>query len=158
MIVKSAMLIIMAFASANIMSKIKVPDSYSVEWESQTIKINLPEPFNEINIIITKSGKKLDSIVIETSRNKIRFEEKLLEGIEDIGNPEISFGRSDFDKDKKIDSFNIYFEYGKPKFVNLGNDVPGCESPCVESMRGIVVFTVNTDYEVFREYKGFDLD
>ena len=134
-----------------------VTDFYSVDWIEQGTKVLLPEPFGLIEIIVSKTGEKPNKIWLVSGDRKIEFASKLLGDIEKISEPEFSYDRIDFDSDKKIDHFKIFFEYGYPKIVRLG-DTPGCKAPCTESVRDIVVFTVNTDYKITREFKIFDLD
>lgn len=147
-------LIFSVLVSLSAMSKSNIPDFYSVNWVEQKTKVELPEPFNEVTIKINKSNDRfeLEDVVLTVGGKEIRFGGNLIKGIENISGPEFSYGRTDFDDDKEIDSFDIYFEYGYPKLIDLG-EVPGCKSPCTESVRDIVVFTVDKHYKVVRKFK-----
>ena len=125
-------------------------DSLEAELVGKSYEIALPLPFGHSEISIKFDGQKIDSMKIVTETVKVDVHSELLGDLEMFGEPGFSFPVIRDPTTDQIDRFRITFETGELYEVVMCD----CGSPnnsCVDHVRDIVIFTINSKGHVERE-------
>lgn len=127
-----------------------IDEKQLVDWHEQSTDVRLPPPFGSVTITVRKDRKEVERVLIKTDADEIDVPEELLNGIFLVTDQEMTYDRADFEKDERLQQFQVSLEYGYPELVHAP-EVPGCGSPCLVSFRDIAIFTINDKYEITRE-------
>ena len=111
---------------------------HDVEWEIQTYRAHLPEPFRELIVTVTHAlGSGGDVRTIEVSfggKAQVLVDPKIISKLALWGSPNVSFSSAALDEAGNLSEFTISFEYGGLEFLDVDVDTT-CQADSTDSRR-----------------------
>jgi len=123
----------------------------SFQWIEKQYRMELPAPFRDFRVHITQNDDgHIQSLAFVVNGENYTVQSSLISDLDYLtGEPDVSIEDSAISDAGLVKSVSVGFSYGAMQKVIL-NDVPGCEEPCVDWVRNIVMYQIDDHKRISR--------
>ncbi|MGY6586991.1 MAG: hypothetical protein ACXIUB_01750 [Wenzhouxiangella sp.] len=123
--------------------------SVPIDWVRY--RSTLAKPFGEVIVSIEFKGQEeVESIAVQVAGVEMLVDSEFVAGIEDLSPPYFSFSKPGAEPQKKrIDYFQILFEFGDEYTQRLRSDILDCErEQCFLTHRPILRLVIDSEFSM----------